>query len=79
MENTRFGSKKDVRLPYSFENNASKTSAQLYMENDRKHFHNQYAKIGHGVQMNESRNITQNKTNDKYVHKIFRRYCYSKT
>lgn len=63
MENTRFGSKKEVKLPYSFENNASKTSAQLYMENDRKHFHNQYAKIGHGVQMNESRNITQNATN----------------
>lgn len=63
MENTRFGSKKDVRLPYSFENNYTKTSAQLYMENDRKHYHNQYAKIGHGVQMNESRNITQNKTN----------------
>jgi hypothetical protein len=63
MENTRFAHKKDVRLPYSFDNNHTKTLAQLYGENNVKHTFSHYNKVGHGIQMNESRNITQNKTN----------------
>lgn len=65
MENTRFSSKKDVRLPYSFENNYTKTPMQLYCNEatNYKQLANPYNKISFQIQHSHNLNQTQNKTN----------------
>lgn len=65
MENTRYGHKKDVRMPYKFENNHAKTSVQLYGEEIHNHRYmaDQTKKIGYNIAMRENFNIAQNKTN----------------
>lgn len=65
MENTRYAHKKEVRLPYKFENNHTKTPAQLYGEEIHNHRHmaDHTKKIGYNVAMSENFNMTQNKTN----------------
>jgi hypothetical protein len=65
MENTRYAHKRDVRLPYTLENNHSKTPMQLFGEEvtNYKQLANPYNKIGFGIQHSQNTGQTKNKTN----------------
>jgi len=65
MENTRYAHKKDVRLPFKFEDNHTKSKVQLYGSEvtNNKQRANPNVKIGYNIAMSENFNRTQNKTN----------------
>lgn len=65
MQNPRYAQIKEVRSPHQFENNHTKTPAQLYGKeyDNHKQLANPTNKIGYGIAMNENFNYTQNKTN----------------
>lgn len=65
MQDTRHVKKYEVRTPHKFENNFSKTHAQLHRSEHENYqqLANPTNKTGYNIAMRENYNITQNKTN----------------
>lgn len=65
MQNPRYAQIKEIKLPYKFDNNFTKTPSQLYGNelNANRNLADPKNKIGYNIAMRENYNVTQNKTN----------------